>query len=151
MDDIGFKDYKRTKSVYFSEHRSEQSFMKDEFTARKDAGFKVELLTRNDLKTEYGLKAYYAIVSEKGCVTNAYTLTHALLQHSIKKGLQVFDKTIVTNIDYKKNMELKTGEGFTIKAKHIINATGYEVVNFIQKGIVDFYCTYACVSEQAEE
>ena len=81
---------------------------------------------------------------------DAYTLTHALLQHSIKKGLQVFDRTAIKNILYKKRL-LTTEDGYIIKAKNILNATGYEVVNFISKGIVDFYCTYAIASEQTQE
>jgi glycine/D-amino acid oxidase-like deaminating enzyme len=151
MDDIGFTDYKKTNSLYFSTHHSEQSFMQKEFAARKSAGFNIELLSSDYLKKEYRLEADCAILSEEGCTTNSYTFTHSLLQYSIKKGLRVFDRTFITKIDYKKDPSLKTQEGFIIKAKHIINATGYEVVNFIQKGIVDFYCTYAAVSEQAGE
>jgi glycine/D-amino acid oxidase-like deaminating enzyme len=151
MDDIGFRHYKRTESLYFSTHRSEQSFLQKECIARKKAGFDVELLSASDLTSHFGLKASCAILSEKGCTTDAYGLTHALLQHSIKKGLKVFDRTFVKNIHYGKMTELQTAEGYIIQAKHIINATGYEVVNFIPKGIVDFYCTYAVASEQAPE
>jgi len=124
--------------------------MQQEFAARKKAGFDVEFLSADDLQN-YGLKASWAIISEKECVTNAYLLTHALLQHCIKKGLRVFDRTCINKIDYGKNLALQTAERYTVHAKHIINATGYEVVNFIQKGIVDFYCTYATVSEQSPE
>ncbi|HYJ62460.1 MAG TPA: FAD-binding oxidoreductase, partial [Parafilimonas sp.] len=103
------------------------------------------------LNDAYDLKAQYAILSEKGCCTDAYALTYALLNYSIKKGLQVFDRTAIKKINYKKNATLITEDGYVIKAKNIINATGYEVVNFISKGIVDFYCTYAVASEQASE
>jgi glycine/D-amino acid oxidase-like deaminating enzyme len=151
MNDINFKEYEKTGSLFFSTHRAEKKFMKNEFDARRKAGFEIDLLSANELKNEYGLIAAHAILSEKGCVADAYTLTHALLQHSIKKGLQVFDRTLVENIQYKKNTTLTTADGFIISTKNIINATGYEVVNFIPKNIVDFYCTYAAVSEQASE
>ena len=149
MNDIHFHDYKRTGSLFFSTHRSEKKFMQHEFEARSAAGFEVSFLNATELKNLYGLKAEFAILSRQGCTTNAYALTHALLQHLIKKGLQVFDKTQVTSIDYS-TVTLQTENGFTIKAKHIINATGYEVVNFLPKDIVDFYCTYAMASEQGE-
>jgi glycine/D-amino acid oxidase-like deaminating enzyme len=38
-----------------------------------------------------------------------------------------------------------------VQAKYIVNATGFEVVNFIPKKIVDFYCTYAIISENQSE
>jgi glycine/D-amino acid oxidase-like deaminating enzyme len=150
MSDINFSDYQKTSSLYFSGHRSEKKFMQKEFIARKNAGFDVSLLHEDELKKEYGLRACYAILSQQGCVANAYTLTHALLQHSIKKGLQVFDRTAIKHIQYKKRL-LTTEDDYIIKTKNIINATGYEVVNFISKGIVDFYCTYAIASEQIQE
>ena len=149
MNDINFKDYQNTASLFFSTHQSEKKFMMREFTARKNAGFSVSFLNSDELNDEYDLKAQYAILSEKGCCTNAYTLTYALLNYSIKKGLQVFDRTSIKKINYKKNTTLITEDGYIIKAKNIINATGYEVVNFISKGIVDFYCTYSVASEQA--
>jgi len=149
MDNVGFTDYKKTYSLFFSTHRSEKKFMQNEFTARKKVGFDVKFLDAGELKSEYGVQAEYAILSKQGCVADAYALTHALFQHCMKKGLQVFDRTHVSNIEYKHNTTLQTGEGYTIKAKNIINATGYEVVNFLPKGIVDFDCTYAVVSEQA--
>jgi glycine/D-amino acid oxidase-like deaminating enzyme len=46
---------------------------------------------------------------------------------------------------------LKTNEGCVIIAGHLINATGYEVVNFVGKKIVDLDCTYAIISESQEE
>ena len=117
--------------------------MLKEFAARKNAGFHVSFLNKNELNDEYGLKADYAILSQEGCCTDAYALTYALLNYSIKKGLQVFDRTAIKKINYKKSTTLITEDDYVIKAKNIINATGYEVVNFISKGIVDFYCTYA--------
>ncbi|MEO6330061.1 MAG: FAD-dependent oxidoreductase [Ginsengibacter sp.] len=150
MNDVKFPDYEKTGSLFFSAHNNEQAFMQKEFDARKKAGFNVTLLGKDDLKKEYGLKASSAILSEEGCTANAYTLTHALLQHSIKRGLLVFDRTFIKKIHYNKSTELQTAENYTIRAKRIINSTGYEVIKFIPKGMVDFYCTYAAVSEQAE-
>lgn len=151
MDDINFTDYKKIPSLFFSMHRFEKKFMQKEFKARHDANFEVSLLNSAELKKEYGLNATYAILSREGCCADAYSLTHALLNYSMKKGLQVFDRTHVSDIQYKKNTTLITENGFIIQAKNIINAAGYEVVNFISKGIVDFYCTYAVASEQISE
>jgi glycine/D-amino acid oxidase-like deaminating enzyme len=151
MNDIGFTDHEKTGSLFFSTHPPEKKFMQEELRARQKAGFDVSFLSEKNLEDDYGLKAAYAILSSQGCLVNAYGLTHALLQHSIAKGLQVFDRTFIKNIRYEKNVALQTEGGFTIHAQNIINATGYEVVNFIAKNIVDFYCTYAIASERAPE
>ncbi len=126
--------------------------MKREFEARKRAGFEISFLTKKEIFKNYGLKAEYAILSEKGATTNAYTLTRALLQYSMKKGLRVFDWSKVLEVSYNvKDVILNTENGYTVKADKLVNASGFEIINFISKDIVDLYCTYAVVSENQHE
>lgn len=126
--------------------------MKKEFEARRQAGFQISFLSGDDLCNTYGLKGAYGILSEKAAATNAYTLTHALLQYNMKKGLRVFDRSKIKEIIYdKKQVYLKTETGITIKTDKLVNASGFEIVQFISKDIVDLYCTYAVVSENQQE
>jgi glycine/D-amino acid oxidase-like deaminating enzyme len=152
MVKIGFLEFDKRKSLFYTSHSSQKSFMKKELEARRDAGFEVDLLTRDQIKTEFGLKAEYAILSQAGATINAYTLTHALLQYSMKKGLRVYDRTKIKTTKYNPdNVELNTEDGYLISSKKLINASGYEIVHFISKDIVELYCTYAVVSENAAE
>src|SRR6185295_12473615 len=110
------------------------------------------ILSEEELHQNYNLKAIYGIISEKGAIADAYSLTHEILQYCIRNGAQVFDRTKVKSIDYGNDrVILKTNEGYVITAGHLINATGYEVVNFIGKKIVDLDCTYAIISESQSE
>ena len=152
MNHIGFKDFNKRQSLYFSLHQKQKKFMKEEFMARKEAGFDVELLSAEELKRHYGLKASYGILSEKGATSDAYALIHNIFQHCIQNGLKVFDRTKIKSIDYKKGkVTLKTEEGYLITADYVINASGYEVINFIKKKTVDLNCTYAIISESQAE
>jgi glycine/D-amino acid oxidase-like deaminating enzyme len=152
MGNIDFTEYEKRQSLFFTSHSGQNGFMKKEFDARKRAGFEISFLLKDDIDKRYGLKAEYAILSEKGATTNAYTLTHALLQYSIKKGLRVFDRSRVKEIDYNaKNVCLRTESGSTIQAAKLVNASGFEIINFISRDIVDLYCTYAVVSENQQE
>ncbi len=47
-------------------------------------------------------------------------------------------------------MQLITDKGFNISAKYIVNATGYEIKEFIKKGIVQLHSTFAFASEQIQ-
>ncbi|WP_330443460.1 NAD(P)/FAD-dependent oxidoreductase [Flavobacterium sp. C4GT6] len=148
----GFKldGFKKRKSLYYATYKKDVSWLKKEYEARKEAGFKVRWLNEDELEDQYGFKGYGAIVSSKAAEVDAYMLTHCLLQHQKKgKDLNVFDRTPVTDIKHNKNgVVLKTESGHTIKANKLIYATGYEVVNFIDKDIVNLLSTYAVVSEQ---
>lgn len=152
MDRIGFDGYDSRKSLFFTSHKSQLSFIEKELTARRDAGFDVSFLNKNEIYENYGMTAEYAILSEKGATIDAYALTHALLKHSMGKGLQVFDRTRIKDIRYNENnVELKTIDGVLIFAEKLVNASGFEIINFISRDIVDLYCTYAVVSENEQE
>lgn len=126
--------------------------MHDEYWARKIAGFDVHLLSEEELHQNYNLNAIYGILSDKGAIADAYSLTHEVLQYCIRKGVNVFDRTKIKSIDYHDDrVILKTKEGHVIMANQLINATGYEVVSFVGKKIVDLDCTYAIISESQAE
>lgn len=151
--EIDFKEYEERQSLFFSTHSNEKKFIEKEFEARKNAGFELSLLNTQELFKTFGIKANYGILSKLGATINAYAFTHQLLQYSINKGLKVFDRTFITDIKYNTTGNvLFTKEGCKINSRYIVNASGYEVVNFISKKIQEFYCTYAIASEhQAEE
>jgi len=152
MNEIGYTEFYKRKSLFFSTHQRQKKFIRDEYLARKTAGFEAEILSGPELRGNYNLKAACGILSEKGATTNAYSLTHEILQYCIRKGLKVFDRTRIKSIDHHKDkVVLKTDEGCVIVANHVINATGYEVINFIGKKIVDLDCTYAIISESQAE
>ncbi len=149
---LGFKDYKKKNSLYYASFLKDMPFLKKEFSARKENGFDVTYLEKEGIRMDYGFDAPAAILSSCGAEINAYLFTHALLQHIIKSGQQVYDRTPVIKIEHhKKNVTLYTQNGFTIRAKKIVYATGYEVVNFIDKKIVNLNSTYVTISEQTND
>ena len=74
--------------------------------------------------------------------------THNLLQYSIKKGLQVYDRTTISTISHSsRGVALVVESGYRIKSRKLIYATGYEVVKYIDKPIVKLQSIYATISE----
>ena len=150
---LGLDDFEYRQSLFFAAEKSHVKDLKKEFEARKAAGFDVRYLEEAELKDEFNINAPGAILSNHGGQTNAYMFTHCLLQHKQEGNeLNIFDRTPVTDIKHHKDgVVLTTESGNTLKAKKLIYATGYEVVNFIDKKIVDLQSTYAVISEQYNE
>ncbi len=145
---IGFTDIQKKKSLYYAAAKKDVAGLKKEFAARRKHGFRVQYLEGDAVFEKSGIHASAAIISADGAQTNAYMLTHALHQYNIKKGLEVYDRTTVSNIKHTvKGVELLTENGYRIKARKMIYATGYEVVNYIDKPIVKLQSTYATISE----
>lgn len=146
--EIHYPDFEKHNSLFFAAFKKDVQLLKDEYSVRKKAGFDVSYLDADALKKQYNFDAPAAILSAKGATIDAYLFTHALHKASIKKGLQVFDRTAVSNIEYFKNgTKLTCENGCVIRSKKIVNASGYEIKEFIDKKIVKLTSTYAIASE----
>lgn len=138
------------KSVYFASSKKDLSFLKNEFDARKEHGFKVKWLSKEDLK-ELGLNAYAAIESQSGAVMDVYKLANDLLKYCSKKGAEIYDRTDIEEIKTKKEKTIaKTKTGLTIEVDHVVHCTGYESTDTIKENIVALKSTFALASEAFE-
>ncbi len=138
------------KSVYFASSKKDISFLKNEFEARKEHGFEVKWLSKEKLN-KLGLKAYAAIESKSGAVMDVYKLANDLLKHCSEKGVKIYDRTQIEEIQKKDNKTIaKTKSGFTIEVEDVIHCTGYESTENIKEDIVALKSTFALASEAFE-
>jgi len=54
------------ESLFFTSHKSQLSYIEKELTARRQAGFDVSFLSKNEMHENYGLAAEYAYCLKKG-------------------------------------------------------------------------------------
>jgi glycine/D-amino acid oxidase-like deaminating enzyme len=145
---VGFHDFSFKKSLYYATDKKHVSFLKDECRIRHENNFEVQFLEKEIIEKEFGFKAPGAILSGLAAVTDAYGLTHAIHQHNLKNGCEVYQRTFIKHIDHKKDgVKLITDNKISIKAKKLIYANGYEAVNYISKKIVDLTSTFATAAE----
>jgi glycine/D-amino acid oxidase-like deaminating enzyme len=144
----GMESFEYKPSLYFAAHKKDIPFLQKEFHARQQAGFDVQYLDEKELYKQFGFYAPAAIRSALAATVDAYLLTHRIHQYNIKNGSKVFDRTTLQNIRHSsRHVEVKTKNGLSIKARKLIYAPGYEVVNYIDQPIVKLHSTYACISE----
>ena len=149
---IGYNGIDMCKSLYYAAYKKDAGFLEKEYTIRKQEGFKVHYLDEASLLRQTNVKAPAAILSEEGAHTDAYLLTHYLHQYTIKKGIEVYDRSCVEKIESKKEgITIHLDNKITIQAKTLVNARGYEGTNFIKKPIVQLKSTYAFITESFEK
>ncbi|MBB4805861.1 glycine/D-amino acid oxidase-like deaminating enzyme [Chryseobacterium defluvii] len=144
--DAGFK---RKKSLYFVAKKKDVAWLKNEFEARKNAGFEVKWLESGDVSERFGFEnTYGGILSEQGASIDAFKFAHELFKFNVKRGLRIFDKTEMRSVKYCKGHNIVfTANGPQIKAKKVIYCIGFESKNLIKDNFVDLKSTYALVSE----
>jgi glycine/D-amino acid oxidase-like deaminating enzyme len=148
---LNFTLFEKQKSLLYAAYKKDTTFLEKEFAIRKKAGFDVTFLSENDIQQQFGFSAPSGILSAQGGSTDAYMFAHALLKSSVEKGLLVFDRTVISNIEYeKKGVKLTTENGHSITANKIVNATGYEITEFLDKKIVKLHSSYALASEHIQ-
>lgn len=146
---IGYKEFFYRDSLYFAAYKKDVRDLKKEFDARQEAGFDVRWLEGKDVRREFGFDAPAAILSHHGAEANAYQLMHTLMQKF--PNHPVFDRTkILSATPLGKGMVATTSTGNKIRAKKVVYATGYEVVEVLDKPIVKLLSTYALASEHQQ-
>lgn len=149
VDDAPFE---RKHSLYLASFKKDLPKLQAEYKARKAMGLDVMFWDPAMLKDLVALDAPGAIYSRTAAQTDAYCLTHALHQYNLKKGAQVYDRTLVQDISFpKKGVKLTTAQGYTVQADQLVIATGYETLQYLPAKIVDLHATYAVASEHHEK
>lgn len=143
--------FRKKDSIYFAELKKDVEGLKKEFDARKKAGFAVKWMEAEDIVKKYDLhETHGGILSKQGGSIDAFMLVHELLAYNQKRGLQVYDKTELTEVKYgSRTNEVIVSTGATIRCKKIVYCVGYESASMIKEKFVDLISTYAIVSEVA--
>jgi glycine/D-amino acid oxidase-like deaminating enzyme len=147
-DDCGFA---RRESLYYASSKKDAEDLPAEFQARREIGIRLELWDSAQLEERYGFSKPCALYSYDGAQADPYRLAHRLLEGATKRGAQIFDRTEV--LIWKRRGDtwtLKTDRGFTVRAKHLIFATGYEAKPLLEPRLLRLRNSYALVSEPLE-
>ena len=150
--EIGHKEFKRVPTLFYASSSRHLKKLKREFELHKENNFKVNYLNNKKLKENYGLNKAGGIESFHSAQIDAYKFCNQILEFCSERGLEIYDRTEAVKIDHRDNhVILQTHQGYTVKADWIVYATGYEIVNYIDKNIVKLNTTWAVISEQLEK
>lgn len=136
--------WRTTRSLYLASRRRDRAVLERERLARRTAGIDVELLDERDIRDRFSFTRPAALLSPVAGEVDAFRLTHKLLSAGVQAGLEVYDRTEVTEyVSHKDGVELRTGAGARIHARRVVFATGYETPEFLDRRIVRLHSTFA--------
>lgn len=141
-------DFAKKKSLYYAHNKKAAAKLQQEFAIRDKYKLGVQWLSAAKVKSTYGIISEGAILSDTAASVDAYKLTHELMQRNIKKGMQVYDQTVITKIDCKgRRPKLTTAEGYTISCDKVVFCSGFESTEMLKEKVADLFFTYASISE----
>lgn len=148
-DSCGFE---RRESLYFASSIWHRRRLKKEFECRRQFGFDVDFLSRQQLKSISAIRASAAILSRGDAQIDPFRLTRKLIEAATQQGLRAHPRTKVMHIEeLAQNVVAKTETG-TVTAGKVIYATGYATRPFLDgEESGSLHSTYAVVSQPLGE
>ena len=136
--------YQRKKSLYLASRPRDVRALHEEYAARRRAGIEVEFLAARDIQDRFSFRRPAALLSQLAGEADAFRLTHKLIAAAARQGLEVHDRTVVAALDQRKDgVDIRTADGYRIRARKVVFATGYEIPAFLDRKIVKLTSTFA--------
>jgi glycine/D-amino acid oxidase-like deaminating enzyme len=124
--------------------------MRAEVRERASLGISATYLDESALFAAFGLhRVGGAILSDLAFEVDPVGLTAAFLRHAAASGVQIFGRTTVAGHESTAaGVRVATAHGPSIRARHIVYATGYEADQILGFEVGTRSTTYAMVTEQ---
>ena len=136
-------DYRPRSSVYLASHRRDVRALEREWRARRQLGLEVDLLSPSDLRSRFPFERPAALLSRLAGEVDPLRLSHALLAAGLRDWLEIYDRTGVARYQSdRKGVLLETADGWRVRARKAVFATGCNIPPFVPRGAVRLASTF---------
>ncbi|SDA70839.1 NAD(P)/FAD-dependent oxidoreductase [Mesorhizobium qingshengii] len=134
----------RTQSLYLAGTMLGPSELRDEADARRQAGIAATYLTPAPLAETFGIERDGAILSHGNIALDPRKLTAGLLLKALERKARFYAPVEATTIeDSADEVVVATRDGQTITVRHVVLATGYELVDVVPAAAHQIISTWA--------
>lgn len=127
--------------------------LREEAGMRAAAGLSARYLTAGELASGFSIHRDGAILSDGNLALDPVKLTAGLLRHASARGARLFAPEEAVEIHNRRSsVEVTTRSGRTISARHVVLATGYELMDMVKNDSHQIISTWAIATKrQAKE
>lgn len=141
-------DFAMQHSLYYASNEKDADSMREEFALRRKHGFAASWLETAALKADYGIDAPGAILTELAARMDPYRAAHKLLQRTVKRGGQVFERSEIVSMQASDSgVKMLSASGHRVEAKYVIIASGYESQSYLKQSVASNHSSYAFITD----
>jgi glycine/D-amino acid oxidase-like deaminating enzyme len=134
----------RSPSLYLAGTMLGPSELREEAEARRQAGIGATYLTSAPLAETFGIDRAGAILSHGNIALDPRKLTAGLLLKALERKARFYTPVEATAIEHSADgVVVATRDGPTITARHVVLATGYELVDMVPAAAHQIISTWA--------
>ena len=147
----GGASFKRVDSAYYASTWRHVRGLRREYELRARHGFPVRWLDADAVRTQLGFHAPAALLSTLAAQADPYLLCRRLLHRLQRSGAGVHDRTPISRIVAgSRGVELRTGHGHAVRARHLVVAAGYASQPLLGVPVARNRSSYAFVSDPVD-
>lgn len=145
--------FQKRKSLYYASEKKDVEKLQKEYEMLKKYNFPVEYLTEEAIQNQFGFQKPAALLTDGDAEVNPQLFVLTLIKEATKKGhVMVYENTEVEEDTYEDGKWIFKSQQGSIKAKHVIYATGYmSVEKFPLNALLNLNRTYAIVTNPQPE
>lgn len=123
--------------------------LRQEAQMRAAAGLSGRYLTAGALQSGFGIARDGAILSDGNLALDPVKLTTDLLSHASARGARLFAPEEAVEIRHRRgSVEVATRSGHRIEARHVMLATGYELMDAVRNDRHEIISTFAIATRR---
>lgn len=140
--------YERKTSLYLASDAGDVHALRLEAAARRGIGIAAEDLAPAEIAARFPFRRAAAILSEDAAQLDPYRLANDLVQAAAARGARIFTGpgATMTAVHPGGGVALSAAGG-TVRARHVVLATGYESQTSLRAPIATLTSTYAIATE----
>ena len=140
--------FERKSSLYFASTDQDAIELREECKVRVDAGLPASFWDEEQVRSNCAVSAPAAIWSAGDAQIDAYAITLATLKRLIQQEVGVFENACATSIQRSgTKFIIETNSGRTIRADHLVLATGYESQKYLPAPQAELISTFVIASK----
>ncbi|MFC4779527.1 NAD(P)/FAD-dependent oxidoreductase [Paenibacillus sp. GCM10023252] len=144
-------EFVRRDTLYSAFCEEDVPQLQTEYALLTKHGFDVEWWEEERIASHYPWRRKAAIYYKNDAEMNPYTYNLGLLEHARSRGVRIYEHTEINGHQFEQDYNLfYTGDGYTIKASHVIIASGYEGLEFRGEKNAVITSSYSIVTEPVE-
>ncbi|MET3195712.1 FAD-dependent oxidoreductase [Bacillus sp. OAE603] len=147
-------EFNRRDTLYTASCRDDVENLKKEYEFLKQKNCELTFLTKDEIEAKYPFSRDAAIYSYNDAEINPFRYTHALLEYTANKGIQIFEHSEMNGHHYDKEQDkviVTTKNGHSIKTRYIIYAAGYEGIEIQKEKKASFVSTYTVTTQPVKD
>jgi len=121
-------------SLYLQGDVLDEHGLRIEAAARREAGLEVTFLTAREVKKRFGISRRAAILGYGNVTADPRRLAAGFLRAAVGRGARIFTPVEIIAVQpQRSSTRVLTSAGNTIRAKHVVFATGFELAKGVPR------------------